>query len=210
VLGAPAFVENNIRTMALAERWFGEGRGCTELICLGVRFGVAAGVIRDGQLATGHLELGGEIRGWNCPVYNSIEDKWEWRPGQVLEKHASIGGLLKRDAELRGKPLEYEAWVEALHKEDKHAMTALREVAAIHGWVVAQMVQLIDPEMVVLAGPLAALGDVYLSEVSNTAVQFESDYHPSVAIRISELGEYGGAVGAAALALERWRPADVG
>jgi predicted NBD/HSP70 family sugar kinase len=210
VLGAPAFVENNIRTMALAERWFGEGRGSTELICLGVRHGVAAGVIRDGQLATGHQELGGEIRGWNCPVYNSIENKWEWRPGQVLEKHANVGAVLKRDAELRGKALPFDEWVEAVKNGDKHAMTALREIAAIHGWVVSQMAQLIDPEMVVLAGPMAVLGDLYLTEVNNTAVQFESDFLPSVTIRLSELGEYGGAVGAAALALERWRPADVG
>src|SRR4051812_37312721 len=147
VLGVPAFMENNIRTMALAERWFGEGRGCTDLICLGVRFGVAAGVLRDGQLATGHLELGGEIRGWNCPVFNALENKWEWRPGQVLEKHASVGGVLKRDAELRGKELSFEEWVEAVKKNDKHALTALREVSAIHGWVVSQMIQLIDPEM---------------------------------------------------------------
>lgn len=210
VLGAPAFIENNIRTMALAERWFGEGRGCTELICLGVRFGVAAGVIRDGQLATGHLELGGEIRGWNCPVFNALEEKWEWRPGQVLEKYASVTGLLKRDAELRGKELDLDTWIAAVQAGDKHAVIALREISAIHGWVISQMVQLIDPEMVVLAGPLTALGDAYLGEVSNFALQFESDYHPSVAIRISELGEYAGAVGAAALALERWRPVDVG
>ena len=210
VLGAPAFIENNIRTMALAERWFGEGRGCTELICLGVRYGVAAGVIREGQLATGHLELGGEIRGWNCPVYNAIDDKWEWRPGQVLEKYASVGGVLSRDAELRGKTLDFDAWISAVKKGDKHALTALREVSAIHGWAVSQMVQLIDPELVVLAGPLTNLGDVYLEGVKNFALQFESDYHPTMSICISELGEHAGAIGAAALALERWRPADIG
>lgn len=210
-MNAPVFVENNIRTMALAERWFGEGQGCQELICLGVRYGVAAGVIRNGSLATGHLELGGEIRGWNCPVFDATKEKWEWRAGAVLEKHASIAAVLARCNELRsGKALDLEGFLEAVRKEDKNALIALREVAAVHGWAIAQMVQLIDPEMVVLAGPLTALGDVYLEAVSNIALQFESDYHPSVAIRISELGEYAGAVGAAALALERWRPADVG
>ena len=59
-----------------------------------------------------------------------------------------------------------------------------------------------------LASP--KVGDAYLEGVNNFALQFESDYHPNVAIRISELGEFAGAVGAAALALELWRPADVG
>ncbi len=70
---AQIFSENNIRTMALAERWFGEPIGSQHLICLGVRVGVSAGIIRNGQLATGYRELGGEIRGWSCPVFNAIE-----------------------------------------------------------------------------------------------------------------------------------------
>jgi predicted NBD/HSP70 family sugar kinase len=86
----------------------------------------------------------------------------------------------------------------------------LREVAAVHGWAISQMVQLVDPEIVVLAGPLTGIGEPYLEAVTNVALQFESDYHPTVPIRSSNLGEYAGAVGAAALALQRWRPDDVG
>lgn len=211
-VGAPVFIENNIRTMSLAERWFGEGRGCQDLVCLGVRYGIAAGVIRDGQLATGHQELGGEIRGWNCPVYNAPEDRWEWRSGGTFEKHASVNAALERYAGLIGAtaPMTLEVFLQAAREGDAHALTAVREVAAVHGWAIAQIVQLIDPEIVVLAGPLTSLGDVYLEPVRTFALQFESDYHPSVPILISDLGEYAGAVGAAALALEKWRPADVG
>jgi predicted NBD/HSP70 family sugar kinase len=72
------------------------------------------------------------------------------------------------------------------------------------------MTQLIDPEIVVLAGPLTRLGNAYLEPVQNVALQFESDYHPGTPIRISELGEFAGAVGAAALALEKWRPEELG
>ncbi|HSJ01038.1 MAG: ROK family protein [Verrucomicrobium sp.] len=209
-VGAPVYIENNIRTMSLAERWFGEGRGCQDLVCLGVRYGIAAGVIRDGQLATGHQELGGEIRGWNCPVYNAVDEKWEWRSGGTFEKYASVTAALTRYHELSGQDLELDAFLGAVKNGDAHALVAVREVAAVHGWAIAQMVQLIDPEIVVLAGPLTALGDLYLDPVRNFALQFESDYHPSVPILISELGEFAGAVGAAALALEKWRPADVG
>ena len=210
VPGASVFIENNIRAMALAERWFGEGRGCLDLICLGVRIGVSAGVIRNGGLATGHRGLGGEIRGWNCPVYNGEKEKWEWKPGATIEKHASVPAAAARFASLRGKKAGHEDFLKAAREGDKHALMAVKEVAAIHGWAISQMAQIVDPEVVVLAGPLTTVGNVYLDTVRNIALQFESDYHPSIPILVSELGEHAGSVGAAALALERWRPADMG
>ena len=211
VLNTRVYVENNIRTMALAERWFGEPRGCQHLICLGVRIGVSAGIIRDGQLATGYRELGGEIRGWSCPVFDAVKEKWEWRAGATFEKHGAVPAAVARYAKLSGRKKALpDDFIEAVKMGDKHGLIAMREVAAVHGWAIAQMVQLVDPEIVVLAGPLTTIGSPYLEAVTNVALQFESDYHPSVPIRSSELGEYAGAVGAAALALQRWRPDDVG
>ena len=208
---ARTYVENNIRTMALAERWFGEPRGCQHLICLGVRMGISAGIIRDGELATGFRELGGEIRGWNCPVFDAEKDKWEWVQGATLEKYAAVPAVVARYAKLSGKKkATFDDFAEAVKMSDKQALNALREASAIHGWAVAQMVQLVDPEIVVLAGPLTQLGAPYLDAVTSIALQFESDHHPSAPIRSSELGEYAGAVGAAALALQRWRPDDIG
>lgn len=209
-IGAEIFVQNNVRTMALAERWFGEGRGSQDLICLGVRVGVNAAVVREGQMATGHRALGGEIRGWNCPVFDAVKDQWDWRPGATVEKHASVPAAVARFGELRGSLATQEDFLEAAKRGDPHALVALREVAAIHGWMISQMAQLADPEVVVLAGPLTTLGEVYLDAVKTVALKFESEYHPSVPILISGLGEQVGAIGAAALAMERWRPADMG
>ncbi len=207
IIHAPIFAENNIRTMALAERWFGEPRGCQHLICLGVRIGVSAGIIREGQLATGFRELGGEIRGWSCPVFNALKEKWEWKTGATIEKQASVPAIVARYAKLSSrKKVSKEDFLTAIGMEDKHALAALREGAAVHGWAISQMVQLVDPEVVILAGPLAMLGTTYLDAVTNVALQFESDYHPSVPIRVSALGEHAGSFGAAALALEKWRP----
>ena len=210
VLGANVYLENNIRAMALAERWFGEARGCQDIICLGVRIGVSAGIIREGSLATGFRELGGEIRGWNCPVFDAKAEKWEWKPGATIEKHASMPSVLQRFSELSGRKIGQEEFLDAAKQGAPHAITAVREIAAIHGWAISQMVQLIDPELVVLAGPLTILGDLYLEAVSKMAVQFESDWHPDIPIKISALGEYAGAVGASALALANWRPEDIG
>lgn len=207
----PVYIENNIRTMALAERWFGEAQGCQELICLGVRYGVAAGVVRGGQLATGHQELGGEIRGWNCPVYDAEKDTWEWRAGATVEKASSAGAAVARYAERKSlKQATLDGFLKAVGDGEPTALLVLKEVAAVHGWVVAQMAQLVDPEIVVLAGPLTTLGTAYLEPVTEMARKFQGEFHPGVPIRISELGEFAGAVGAAALALEKWRPEDLG
>lgn len=210
LVNAPVYVNNNIRTMALAERWFGEGRACQDLICLGVRIGVNAAVVIDGHLATGHRGLGGEIRGWNCPVFDPSKEEWTWQPGATIEKHASAPAAAARYGELRGKPATLNEFLTAARNGDAKATLALHGVAAIHGWAISQMMQIVDPELVVLAGPLTTLGQVYLDFVTNTSLQFESDYHPPAPILASGLGELSGAIGAAALALERWRPADMG
>ena len=209
IVGTNVFIKNNIRAMALAERWFGEGRGCQDIVTLGVRIGVSAGIIRDGNISSGFRSLGGEIRGWNCPVFNAQTEKWEWLPGATIEKHASVPAIIARYSEMAGRKVTQNEFLDAANQGVPHAITAVREGAAIHGWAISQMVQLIDPEIVVLAGPLTLLGNLYLESVCNIALQFESDYHPSVPIKISALGEYAGAVGAAALALESWRPDDV-
>ena len=208
-LGIDIYIENNVRAMSLAERWFGEVRGCTELICLGIRAGVSAGVIRNGHLATGIRELGGEIRGWSCPLFNPADGQWRFQAGATVESHASVPAAVHRYEELSGKKATISEFLEAGRKNDPAALTAIHEVAAIHGWAISQMVQLTDPEFVILAGPLTTLGETYIKPVSEMALKFESDYHPGVPIRSSSLGEYAGAVGAAALALERWKPADV-
>jgi predicted NBD/HSP70 family sugar kinase len=210
VVQAPVFLNNNIRTMALAERWFGEGRACQDLICLGVRIGVNAAVVIDGHLATGHSGLGGEIRGWNCPVFDATKENWSWLPGGTIEKHASAPAAAARYGTLRGNEATLSEFLTAARSRDPNALLALREVAAIHGWAISQMVQIVDPELVILAGPLTTLGQLYLDFVTNIALQFESTYHPSVPILISSLGEQSGSIGATALALERWRPADMG
>ena len=62
------YLENNIRVMALAELWFGKGRGLENFVCLGIRTGIGAGIITRGRLLDSKSNSAGEIRGWMCPV----------------------------------------------------------------------------------------------------------------------------------------------
>src|SRR5690606_10267640 len=88
----PVHLENNIRSFALAEQWFSQRPAVSNYVCLGIRSGIGAGVVIDGQLHRGTDGLAGEIGSWPCVVpgsnvaYQTV----------TLESVASVRALLNR------------------------------------------------------------------------------------------------------------------
>ncbi len=197
--GAPVFIENNARTNALAEHWFGEGKGINELVCLTVRTGISAGVITGGRLLTGRHDAAGEIRGWLTPDGNALETVATART--ILED-----GRYYVDASDDRET----AW---LRFEDEcnagkvKALALLDRVSAFHGAAAAQLGQLLDPELIFFSGPFARLGDLWMDRVRKSAAErYRNQYLDPPRILASQLGEFCGALGAAALALQLWSP----
>jgi glucokinase len=125
----PVFLENNVRCMALAELWFGHGKGLRNFICIGVRSGIGAGIVLDGHLVRGSTNQAGEIGRWSCPVptrprdYTGRDDFhavaleapsgsaanggiWSWNSHSNLEHVASLSAMLDyvQDKVARGQP----------------------------------------------------------------------------------------------------------
>src|SRR3989304_963929 len=59
--GVPAFVDNDVRALALAEWTFGHGRGASSLVVLAIGSGVGGGIVLDGRPVRGRHGWGGEI-----------------------------------------------------------------------------------------------------------------------------------------------------
>jgi len=220
------FLENNIRTMALAELWFGQGRGLESFVCLGVRTGIAAGIVARGELLHGENNLAGEIRGWLCP-FGSLHRRenaggspaiWECNGLRALEEIASIPAILKtiregldagRETVLQpaSEPLTFDDVVYAAAKSDPLVIGVLAEVARTLGWVCCQLNALFNPPKVILAGPLVSLGASFLEPLQQAVNEFCSETNQiAPAVVDSELGYFNGALGAAALALHKWKP----
>ncbi len=220
------FLENNIRSMALAELWFGQGRGLNNFICLGIRTGIAAGIISHGELLHGENNLAGEIRGWLCPVdpvrrrtaNGKHSESWDCAGLQALEQIASIPAILKavhegidqgKDTILRniGESISFEDVVYAAAKDDPFVNNVLADVAQTLGWVCCQLNALFNPPKIILAGPLVSLGASFLNPLQEAANKFcaETSQPPPIIVD-SELGSFNGALGAAALALHKWKP----
>jgi glucokinase len=194
----PVFLEGNIRCMALAELWFGAGRRLQDFVCIGVRSGIAAGVIANGHLLRGTHNRAGEIGHWQCGDAR-------------LEHVASLSAMIESAqraidrgqktslAAMKGE-LTIEDIADAMRAGDAFALSLIEGAARVHGRVVSELSVLFDPQKIIFAGPLAELGEAFLEPVRKSVTETD------VEITSSTLGRYNGALGAAALALHQWKP----
>jgi N-acetylglucosamine repressor len=216
--GVPVFLENNMRTMALAEFWFGQGRGARNFICIGVRSGIGAGIIIDGQIYHGADNRAGEIRDWPCmsPLASHTNGTSESKPFATLEEIASFQSVRDRLARsgqfaagsprAPGTDVPVDALVRAAREGDKLVLDILERVARALGLVLSQLSLAFDPEKIILAGVFTAFGDLFLQRLEENLARFAP---PAGRPRVvnSALGDFNGALGAAALAVHQWKPA---
>jgi glucokinase len=222
--GVPVYLENCVRSMALAELWFGQGLGVRDFLCIGIRSGIGVGMVLEGQLYCGAHHAAGEFGRGRCPIPSGRAAGWfaaeERRNalGPELQEVASFRAIQRalqkalaagEKSVLRGRPrpVELTDIVSAVQQRDPLTTMVIGEAAKCLGWAIAQLSLVVDPEKIVLAGPLTALGDTMLRPLRKMT---ESVLSP-VELRVPEIvnstmGEFSGALGAAALAVHQWRP----
>lgn len=218
----PVFLENNARSMALAELWFGQGKGYENFLCVGIRSGIGAGLILGGHLFCGTHYSAGELGRWRCPPPPpAVAPFFKLRDdggGPELEEVASARSLMRAlQVAIKGghktilsghkTAVEVADFVRACQQGDALTLQFNEAAALALGRTIAQLCMVIDPGKVVLAGPLTALGDRLLAPVRS---HIEDLLGPAglqmPEIVNSTMGEYSGALGAAALALHEWKP----
>lgn len=222
--GVPVFLENNVRSMALAELWFGQGLGLSDFACVGIRSGIGAGMVLEGRLYSGASHDAGEFGRWRCPVLGEKVSAWFGNGGdpelglelqeissvlaiqRALQK--AVAGGQKSVLKGRPQPLALDDILGALQQRDALATTVVNEAAKCLGWGIAHLSLVIDPQKIVLAGPLTMLGDAMLTPIRKMAESVLSLSGSRVPeIVNSTMGEFSGALGAAALAVHLWKPA---
>jgi glucokinase len=213
----PVFLENNIRSMALAELWFGQGRGVQNFICLGMRSGIGAGIVVDGQIYHGGNNRAGEIRDWPCGLKGkdgagrngsetplTLEHVISFKPIQNRAGRSERPCTSSFIAPGTEVPLEY--FIQTAQAGDKVVNRFLQEIAGRLGLMLSQLASVFDPEKIILAGALPMFGESFLKWIEKTLREYLSKT-PEVAY--SALGEFNGALGAAALAVHEWKPSEM-
>ncbi len=163
----PIFVDNEANLAALGEYYFGAARGFEEVLYISAGVGLGGGIILNGSVMRGKTGFAGEFGhmtmdpdGEECSCGN--RGCWETQASQrALFKYirdliaAGQKSTLTESSRGNLASLSVENVVEAAHNNDKVAQAAFRKVGSYLGTGIASLVNALNPELVVLGGPIS-------------------------------------------------------
>jgi glucokinase len=208
--GLPTYVDNDATAAALGEfRW--GGWGVRDLVYLTVSTGLGGGVVADGKLFRGAADQGGEL--------GHVVVDWQGRlcgcgARGCAEAYVSGTSIARRAAEsVAGRPESSLAELTAITAKDvaEHARAGDEvaraiwdETTAILGRMVAVLINVCEPELVVLGGGVTRAGAQLVDPVRAAALrQAMPPAANACDVVLSRHGDAVGVLGAAAIAYER-------
>jgi glucokinase len=212
-LELPVMVEYDGHTAVLGEWWQGAGRGYRSLAMVIVGTGIGGGLILDGKLYRGRDRLAGAA-GWfaltdnadRMDPYGQSIGHWEsLAAGPGIARRAQA--LLKDypDSSLnQSKTLTARQVFEAARRGDLLALQIVEQTASLLGLGVANIISLVNPEIVILGGSIGLQDDLLLARLRQVVLHWAQPASArSVSIVASQLGADAGLYGAAYAVLAR-------
>jgi len=206
--GLPVGIDNDANAATIAEWRFGAGRGVRHMVMLTLGTGVGGGLILDGRPYRGSIGAGAEL-GHMVIDFDGPHCQGSCRGHGHLEVLASgTAGTAAAKAVL-GAQATARDLVERAREGDASARGALAEIGRRLGAGLVTIINVFDPELIVVGGGFAAgAGDLVLQPAREFAVA-ESLFPLNELLRIvpAELGPEAGLVGAGLVAFEALDPA---
>ncbi|MCG5444142.1 ROK family transcriptional regulator [Micromonospora sp. NIE79] len=205
----PLHIDNGAKTLGQAEMWFGAGRGARHAVFALVGSGVGASVVTNGATYRGASSSAGEW-GHTTLVYGGRVCRCGARG--CLEAYVGAEAIIDRYREARrGRPVpgeDEESQIAALVAAAETSATArrvLEDTAGYLGAGVANLINLFNPERVVLGGWAAmALGDLLPAVREAAGRQALRQPYEQASIELCRLGVDAVALGAATLPIARF------
>lgn len=213
-LGVPVFIENEARISTLAEKWYGSGRKVKNFVCVDIAVGIGAGIVIDGNLYHGFENLAGEI-GHSIVIENGHGPPCNCGRRGCLETVASNTAILKS---IKRNPtpmimelcqgnkesLTMKHIIRAVLAGDKRPQEYIQKAAKYLGRVIGQLINVINPEAVMINGDITLAGEVFFDPLKKEVKKyaFRTSNVPTKIIP-SNLGENLGLIGAASIVIRK-------
>ncbi|MEV6265954.1 ROK family transcriptional regulator [Kribbella sp. NPDC051936] len=155
----PIVVSNDVRALTVAEHWFGVGVNADSFAVVTIGSGIGCGLYINGEVVSGAYGVSGELG--HLPLAPGDLVCTCGRRGCV-ETVASSDAILARTRETTGRAdLDLAGAIKLAHEGDKHAREAFDRAGEVIGSALAAMVNLVGPELVMIAGEGVAEYDLY-------------------------------------------------
>ncbi|HEX3251829.1 MAG TPA: ROK family protein [Pyrinomonadaceae bacterium] len=207
-LGWPVFLENDANAAAVGEMWLGAARDCRNVMSVTLGTGVGGGLILDGKLWRGSHGSAGEIGHTTVDPFSGLKCKC----GNIgcLELFASATAIVRMtrenlsqfpDSRLKSEELTAKRVYDAGRAGDELALAVFRRFGMYLGIGLSNLINLIDPQIIVITGGAANGWDLFAGEMYRQVEEraFRS-ISQQVRIARAECGDNAGLLGAAWLA----------
>jgi N-acetylglucosamine repressor len=198
-MGLPVWVENDVNTLAVAEKWAGDAHTASNFVTLSVGRGIGLGIVVDRSLYRGSHGAGGEF---GHMIVEPGGPRCECGRFGCLEAMVGEGALRRRISERKGYDVSREELLMLVEMGDSAAIDIVEGAGRKLGLAVANMVTLLNPELLIICGEGTALGSAFIDPiVSSVREQTFADLGRQLEIKIQSWGDEAWAVGAATLVL---------
>jgi glucokinase len=207
----PVFIENDANAAALGEKWIGTGKEFSDFVLFTLGTGIGGGVIQDNRLLSvaaevGHMTI--QADGEKCFCGNS----------GCLETRASARAIVSRVISALEKGREsmlrqlyggnvYKLTAEDVYRTalegDSLAREVLKDAGRSLGIGIANIINILSPQAIILAGGLTSAWDVYIQEaIREASKRAFQELFDRVKIIPSLLGDDAGVIGSAGLVFQ--------
>ncbi len=206
----PVYLDNDANVGALAEHWWGAGKGVNDLIFIKISNGIGAGYILGGKLYRGSKGIAGEMshmpidpngRLCGCGLrgcLSTVVSAWA-----LKERVRTLANLYPNSPLTSGSPSIINIEDAALGG-DPLAVQVVSEATNYLTSAITSVVNLLNPELIIIGGSLSRLGELVINPIQEKMNECALVSNLSkTKLRTSTLGSKGIAIGAATLAIEQ-------
>jgi glucokinase len=203
-LGLPAFVDNDVNALAMGEYRFGAAKGLATVLFLALGTGVGGALLLHGKIHSGAHWSGGEFG--HILLTMDMQSRWDLGGHSgTLESYVSGSGLVETWKELTGdrhtKLQGSEIAELAVGKQDKAALRAIEMTGKYLGFGLVSLANALDPDMIVIGGGLASLGELLLCPARKILTDHALPGPSTCKVQTASLGVNAHVIGAATLAM---------
>ncbi|MBI4346213.1 MAG: ROK family protein [Elusimicrobia bacterium] len=198
-LERPLAVHNDANCFALAEAARGAGRGHRVVFGVILGTGCGGGIVFDGKIWEGRQGIAGE---WGHHSIDPAGPACYCGQRGCVEALISGGGLERAWRERYGSPKRLPEIVRAARRGDRRAAAFLGEFLSRFGRALANVIDVLDPDVIVLGGGVSNLRELYTRGKSEVRARVFNDRLETPIVR-HELGDSAGVIGAALLGITR-------